>query len=223
MTDFSRPDRVPEVEKFAFQFTIPSKLNIGELKTRISYRRLVLEAIFWLKGWFLFPLQCMPFFVLNSYGLFHYWIFNTLAGLYDLFFYFCSLIWCFISEWEPYSVILRCLCQLDPLQMILYLHFSRFFGLCWRNFLCLDTWKMLIYPQQLAGLFLKQFNLQVALKTSNCGFEMSWDLLPTQYLIVMWFHFMCRPAIFDGTAQSTWLPINKFFVIRKSWMLRQNG
>lgn len=89
--------------------------------------------------------------------------------------------------------------------------------------LCLDTWRMVIYPLQLAGLFQKQFNLQVWQKICNFGFlDRLWDLLSTEYIYSTWFCLTCRPALYDSTAQSTSLPFNKFFVIPKSWMLHQN-
>lgn len=111
-----------------------------------------------------------------------------------------------ISELELYLVILR-LCQMGLQLMILYLHFSRFFGPCWRNFLCPDTWKMVTYLQQLAGLFHKQFILQVWVKICNWGvLERSWDLLTTNNINNASF------CLFDLQASTLWQYCPKYLI-----------
>lgn len=113
---------------------------------------------------------------------------------------------CVISEWELYSVIFQCLCQLGLLQMILYLHFWQFFGPCWRNFLCLDTWRMVIYPLQLAELFHKQFNLQVWQKISNCGF--AWQVMGSSLHRIKIKYL----TVFDVQASTLWQYCPEYFI-----------
>ncbi len=179
------------------------------------------KMIFWYRVDSFSPLVAHAYLFSTDMGLYHGCIFITFSWKLYMFPPLALMSDCVISEWELYSVIFQCLCRLGLLQMILYLLFWQFFGPCWRNFLCLDTWRMVIYPLQLAGLFHKQFNLQVWQKICNFGFlDRLWDL-STEYIYSTWFCLTCRPALYS-TAQSTSLPFNKLFVIPKSWLLHQN-